>query len=1172
MPLRKSNFFLSAYADPDQATADAGAELFSGGGELGSRIRSFDWASTAMGPIAAWPQSLKTVVRILSTSRYAMWMGWGPDLLFLYNDTYARMTLGKKHPWALGRPARDVWAEIWPDIGPRIRRVMETGEATWDEGLLLFLERSGYPEETYHTFSYSPLTGDDGTINGLLCVVTEETKRIIGERQLGSLRALAAGLSAKITEKDVLAAVRDSLKDNPQDLPFTLTFLFEKGGARARLRCATGIDRGHPAAPEVIEEGVTRDTWPVHQLLKQKGSVVVANLAERFGALPTGAWDKAPTRAVLVPITRQGQDTPAGVIVAALNPYRQLDESYSGFIDLMAGQVAAGIANARAYEEERQRSEALAEIDKAKTAFFSNVSHEFRTPLTLMLGPTEDALASQERALRGAELETVHRNELRLLKLVNTLLDFSRLEAGRVKASYRATDLAAYTAELASVFKSAMEKAGLDYIVDCQPLPQPVYIDHEMWEKIVLNLISNALKSTFEGSIVVRLVDRMGHAELIVRDTGTGIPEQEIGHLFERFSRIENARRRTHEGSGIGLALVHELLNMHSGKISVRSQLGEGTTFTVCLPYGIQHLPQDRVSPEQEGAVAGTGREAFLQEALSWLPAQSSADPPIPYTDPADLDTTDALTTSPRVTGEKARVLLVDDNHDMREYVRRLMSSHFEVTTAKNGREALMKVAVKAHDLVLSDVMMPEMDGFQLLAALRKDPSTSSVPVILLSARAGEDSRIEGIQSGADDYLVKPFTARELLARVGAHIRLARFRREALAREARLKRDLLESEREQQTLLTGLQRTEQALEASQVRLNAIYSSMVEYIGLLTPDGTILDCNRASLQFAGNTREEVVGMRFWESPWFIHTPGAPERLRQSIERAAAGEFIRYEATLNRPSGGAMTFDFSLHPVRNDRGDVVYIVPEGRDITELKHAQTALLQSEKLAAVGRLSASIAHEINNPLEAITNLFYLIDRADELPESLRGFTRMAQQELARVSQIVTQTLRFHRQSTAKMAVSVSDLLDSVLDLYQGRLSSASVTVVRDYRRSGPLVCYEGELRQVFANLIGNALDATRGGGQIVVREREATDWRTRRKGVRVTVADNGHGISRDTLAHIFEPFFSTKSTTGTGLGLWVSLEIIQKHAGSIQVRSRFSDKHHGTVFSVFVPHRAPD
>ena len=485
-----------------------------GGGALGQLVREFDWRKTPLGAIEEWPQSLKTVVRTLLTSRFAMWMSWGPELTFLYNDDYARMTLGKKHPWALGKPSDEVWKEIWDDIGPRIRRVLQTGEATWDEALLLFLERSGYREETYHTFSYSPLSGDDGTVAGHLCVVTEETDRVIGERRLKTLRSLAGELNKTITEEDVVACIARCLGENQKDLPFTLLYLFTEDGNEARLACQTGMAERHPAAPELIQLTEKNGPWPISDLLTGKDSIIVENLPERFESVPSGSWDKSPWRALLLPITSQGQDKPAGVIVAALNPFRPLDVGYAGFINLVAGQIAASIANVRAYSAEKKRAEALAEIDRAKTAFFSNVSHEFRTPLTLMLGPLQDLLARSQTHLSPTakeQLDLVSRNGSRLLRLVNTLLDFSRIEAGRVRAVYQATDLARFTSELASVFRSATDKAGLQLVVDCRDLGQPVYVDRDMWEKIVLNLISNAFKFTFDGEITVSVTSSGKH-------------------------------------------------------------------------------------------------------------------------------------------------------------------------------------------------------------------------------------------------------------------------------------------------------------------------------------------------------------------------------------------------------------------------------------------------------------------------------------------------------------------------------------------------------------------------------------------------------------------------------------------------------------------------------------
>ena len=496
--------------------------LFAGAGEMAALMRAKDWSTTPLGPPADWDRSLRTVVRIMLTSRYAMWMGWGPDLTFFYNDAYAP-TLGVKHPWALGQPARQVWAEIWEAIGPRIDTVLQRGEATWDEGLLLFLERNGYPEETYHTFSYSPLPSDADGVGGMLCVVTEETDRILGERRLALLRDLASRLAATNATEEVFAAVEHCLGDSP-DLPFSLTYLFEDDGRRARLVSRTEISAEHPAAAAVVEMSGGSSRWPLADVVAQATDPMVVDL-DATVSWPMGAWSRPPDRALLVPIPEQGQTRPAGVFIAGLNVHRPLDEAYRAFIRLFVGQLTAGLANARAYEAERRRSKALAEIDRAKTTFFSNVSHEFRTPLTLMLGPIEDALAERER-FSPEDVERwdlLRRNGLRLSKLVNTLLDFARIEAGRLEATYEATDLPALTRDLAGAFRSAIERAGLRLTVDTPALGHAVYVDRDMWEKIVLNLLSNALKFTFQGEISVALRGEGDHVELTVSDTGVGV-------------------------------------------------------------------------------------------------------------------------------------------------------------------------------------------------------------------------------------------------------------------------------------------------------------------------------------------------------------------------------------------------------------------------------------------------------------------------------------------------------------------------------------------------------------------------------------------------------------------------------------------------------------------------
>ncbi|GAA4102728.1 SpoIIE family protein phosphatase [Actinomadura miaoliensis] len=761
-----------------ESPARTEADVFATGGEAGRDLAMVDWAATPLGPPDGWPQSLQTAVSILLSSRFPMWMAWGPELTFFCNAAYRRDTLGRKYPWALGRQAREVWAEIWDDIGPRIDTVLTSGEATWDEALLLFLERSGYPEETYHTFSYSPLRDDSGAVVGMLCVVREDTERVIGARRMATLRDLGSDPSVVRTEQEVLTFADRQLGRNRRDLPFTLTYLFDDEGG-ARLAGASGIPSGHPAAPATLRADDPDAVWPASTLLQGESALVPLD-GGPFAGLPTGDWTEPPTYALVVPLRQQG-GTPYGFLVAALNRYRPLDDGYRGFVELAAGHVAAGIASARSYQAQQRRAEELAELDRAKTTFFSNISHEFRTPLTLIMGPVEELrgrLAGADPHVRE-ELEAIRRNGLRLGKLVNTLLDFSRIEAGRMRAAYEPVDLAAATAELASVFRSAIEKAGLAFDVDCPPLPEPVYLDRGMWEKVVLNLLSNALKFTFEGSVRVSARAEGDHAVVTVADTGVGVPEHEMPRLFERFHRIQNARSRSNEGSGIGLALVKELVGLHGGTITAASTENQGTTFTVRLPFGHAHLPPDALVDAESTATVTATADPFIQEALRWLPSPGT-DAHEQGSGPGHDDVTSGTDTEPAagaVRGLPARVLIADDNADMREYLTRLLrGAGHQVSAVTDGQAALEAARAQAPDLIVSDVMMPRLDGLQLVAALRADARTAGTPVLLLSARAGQEASIEGLAAGADDYLVKPFSAAELLARVQANVELARLR------------------------------------------------------------------------------------------------------------------------------------------------------------------------------------------------------------------------------------------------------------------------------------------------------------------------------------------------------------------------------------------------------------
>ncbi|HET9253215.1 MAG TPA: ATP-binding protein, partial [Candidatus Eisenbacteria bacterium] len=720
---------------------------------------------------------LRTSVSTCLDCAFPIVLWWGPELTILYNDEYRAILGPAKHPAALGMQGSKVWAEIWDVIGPMLAQVLERGEATRSRDLLLHIDRHGYPEEAYFSFSYSPIHAEGGRIGGIFCPVIETTEKVIGERRLRTLRDLAARCKGGEREELVYREAAAILASNPQDVPFAMIYRVDAERSVAVLEATAGVERDVAVAPREVPLGRDHPTpWSLERVARTGGAKLLTDLTRRHDSLPTGAWKIAPHSALSLPVLLPGQDRPRAILVAAVSPMRALDEAYRTFYELVATQIASGIADAQALEEERRRAEALAAIDRAKTAFFSNVSHEVRTPLTLMLGPIEDTLAEAHGPLPEAASETLrvaHRNSLRLLRLVNTLLDFSRIEAGRIEASYEPVDLGTYTAELASVFRSAVERAGLRLMVDCPPSPQPAYVDRDMWEKIVLNLLSNALKFTFEGEIEVTLHDAGSHAELRVRDTGVGIPEADLPRVFERFHRVKQSRSRTHEGTGIGLALVQELVKLHGGEVAVRSEEGRGTTFTVRVPHGASHLPPERIQAARRLEPTGVGARPFIEEALRWLPdAESDSG--------AETSAALALALPPFVGGAGAnlRVLVADDNADMRDYLRRLLAGTYEVEVVADGQAALESVRAAPPDLVLADVMMPRLDGFGLLAAIREDPLTRSVPVLLLSARAGEESRIEGLAAGADAYMVKPFSARELLARVGSLLELAQARAE----------------------------------------------------------------------------------------------------------------------------------------------------------------------------------------------------------------------------------------------------------------------------------------------------------------------------------------------------------------------------------------------------------
>lgn len=527
-----------------------------------------------------------------------------------------------------------------------------------------------------------------------------------------------------------------------------------------------GLATAHPAylASIVFEEN---DPWCMKQAIHNKSIVLLHDIEERFAAAFLGKpWDENVKTAVVLPIMVPGGEV-IGIFISGLSSRLVFNKPYADFIQLLIQQLSRSFSVALIYEQERQKVQELAELDRVKTAFFHNISHEFRTPLTLILGPIQDAMTGTAPLLEGEELETVNRNALRLLRLVNNLLDFARLESNAGALRFAPVNLAELTMHIASSFRSLIERAGLRFEVNCPNESEFIYVDPSKWEMIVLNLLSNAFKFTLRGDISVRLESFSDHVELLIQDTGCGIPEAEQANIFKRFHRIHQTRGRSFEGSGIGLSLVQELINKQGGEIRFSSVENQGTQFIVSLPKGKAHLPVDCLIDNKQFDYKNDKVEKYIQELSQ---GQSHSEPTQKSNSP---DTQNA-----KEVDFSAELLIVDDNADMLNYLENILSKFWKVRSACNGEIALKSALAFPPDLILSDIMMPVMNGVELLQKVRIDKRTREIPFIFLSARAGEEASLDGIEMGADDYLIKPFSARELKTRVKTHLNISRLRKQ----------------------------------------------------------------------------------------------------------------------------------------------------------------------------------------------------------------------------------------------------------------------------------------------------------------------------------------------------------------------------------------------------------
>ena len=709
-----------------------------------------------LGPPEQWDATLRTAAGICLSSRFPLLLWWGPELRLVYNDAYRPM-LGSKHPRAFGAPGHEVWPEVWHVIGPMLLQVVSGGGATWSSDQLLVLDRNGYPEECYFTFSYSPVVDPCGEVAGVFCAVTETTDRVLGERRLRTLAAMARLVGSDRRDL-VTQRATTVLEGNVGDHPLALVVDVEPKGPRSAL--ATMLAERLPTVGPGTRARLA-------DLLRQAASTgkELRVPTEHDPALKSVvAWHAQP---VVAPADAARGGARA-VLLLAESATRPWDDGLRSYVQLCTTHVAGALAGVHRLDEARRRTEELAALDRAKSEFFTTVSHELRTPLTLISGPAQDALAAETRPGQRRRLELVERHTRRLTGLVDALLDFGRMESGRMEPDPEPVDLPALTRGLAESFRPAVERAGLTFVVRCEDLPEPVVVDREMYERIVLNLLSNALKYTPEGSIRLTLRGREDRVEVAVRDTGVGIAPDDLDRAFERFERLPvRPGARSREGAGIGLALVRQLTHLMGGTVTLTSRLGRGSVFTVGLPLDGPPGARSRGVP----SVTPVRVADVLRDVDDWA-APSAAQ------EADDVE---------RSASGRPRILVAEDNADLRRYLGDVLGEDYDIELVADGLAAVAAIRRRAPDLVVADVMMPGRDGYELVRDLRADPELAGIPVLLLSARAGASETSAGLAVGADDYLSKPFSVVELRARVasnleraGARLRDASWRRAVL--------------------------------------------------------------------------------------------------------------------------------------------------------------------------------------------------------------------------------------------------------------------------------------------------------------------------------------------------------------------------------------------------------
>ncbi|CAE7175104.1 unnamed protein product [Rhizoctonia solani] len=808
-------------------------------------IDTFDWENSPLGPRDKWPLGLKLIVKYLMEKPIPSSVLWGwPHLVIIYNDAYAKM-IGPKHPKIFGQKGEDAWKEVWDSFTP-VSDLIRSGKSTFKTDDQLFfnsLTELHLPEEVYHSWHWTPIWHEDGSVGGIWNTTWETTTKIIAERRLSCLSELVSKIADARTQQQLGERTLDVLARSPLDLPFIALYWCQTENpsppndkekaplALAYLRHQTssmiyikltlagsvGIPSGHPMAKEVVDYTLDPVTYrivrgrsdsmsntslvsarppmisPPNSFTSSSShssagldmsNVLTSGSIEIINPLPAHlakdldgrAFKDIPRTAAILPISSSSSPAslPRCLLIVGLNTRREYDAEYASWLESLSAAVSNQLSVVLQREADIQMVLERERMDKAKTMFFTNVSHELRTPLTLIQAPLDQLMALRNLG-EGVtyKLQLATRNCKRLNKLIDSIMDMSKIEAGRLTGKFRPVQLGRLTADIAALFRSLAEKKRITYEIETGTggLEPIVYVDLDLWEKIICNLLSNAFKYTTQGTVTVSVVHGPTESHVRVRDTGVGIPKDYLNQVFERFFRVNNNRA---EGTGVGLSLTKELVSLHGGQILLDSRTkdeGEGdsgSVFTVVLPHGSSHLP---VSLVQDAPWPSDMPGMLHKEMEYWTDFEQ----PVASSGGSGCDEGESGVSSTLFFEKNDVILVVDDNADMRGYIRKIFSPYLTVLEAQDGYEALQIAKSQKLHLVLCDVMMPEMDGPQLVSRLREDRKTKFLPVIFVTA-SDDETLFGGKEEGAVDHISKPFRVRDMLARVQLQLQLGKRR------------------------------------------------------------------------------------------------------------------------------------------------------------------------------------------------------------------------------------------------------------------------------------------------------------------------------------------------------------------------------------------------------------